>query len=108
VIVVRATSVDASARRIALEDRAAIAYDTASFDIGSQVAGLEVPGARALALATRPIGRFVAEIDATIARARTALDADGISHWLAVTGRRVMSGRSASRSGASWVTASCV
>jgi NADH dehydrogenase FAD-containing subunit len=46
VIVVRATSVDASARRIALEDRAAIAYDTASFDIGSQVAALEVPGAR--------------------------------------------------------------
>ncbi len=72
VIVARATGVEASERRIALEDRAAIEYDTASFDVGSQVAGLEVPGARSFALATRPIGAFVAEIDATIARVRAS------------------------------------
>ena len=72
VIVARATGVDASERRIALEAREAIAYDTASFDVGSKVAGLDLPGVRAHALATRPIGRFVAEVDAAIARARGA------------------------------------
>jgi selenide,water dikinase len=70
VVVARATAVDAKQRRIALEGRAALHYDTASFDIGSQVAGSDLPGVRAFALATRPIGRFVAEIDAAIARAR--------------------------------------
>lgn len=72
VIVARAIGIDASERRIALEAREAIAYDTASFDVGSKVAGLDLPGVRAHALATRPIGRFVAEIDAAIERARSA------------------------------------
>ncbi len=75
VIVARALEVDASERRIALEGRASIAYDTASFDVGSQVAGLEGPGARVFALATRPIGRFVAQIDAVIAPLRAASSA---------------------------------
>jgi selenide,water dikinase len=72
VVVARATAIDASDRRIGLEGRAAIAYDTASFDVGSQVAGLALPGARAFALATRPIGRFVAEVDAMLAGVRAS------------------------------------
>ena len=75
VVVARATAVDAKQRRIGLEGRAALHYDTASFDIGSQVAGLDLPGVRAFALATRPIGRFVAEIDAMLARVSAAAGA---------------------------------
>ena len=75
VVVARATGVDARQRRIALEGRAALHYDTASFDIGSQVAALDLPGVRAFALATRPIGRFVAEIDATIALGKASAGA---------------------------------
>ncbi len=36
-----------------------IRYDVASIDIGSIVAGLELPGVSEHALPTRPIGRFV-------------------------------------------------
>lgn len=68
VVMARATGVAASERRVEVEGRAPIHYDTASFDVGSTVAGLDLPGARDFALATRPIGRFVAEIDAAIAR----------------------------------------
>ena len=69
VVVAAATGIDATARRIALAGRAPIAYDTASFDVGSLVAGLDVPGVGEHALATRPIGRFVAAIDALVERA---------------------------------------
>jgi selenide,water dikinase len=72
VVVARATGVLASEQRIELEGRAPIHYDTASFDVGSTVAGLDLPGARDFALATRPIGRFVAKIDAAIARLKHA------------------------------------
>ena len=69
-IVARATGVDPTARRVLLEGRAPIAYDTVSFDVGSTVAGLEVPGAREHAVPTRPIGAFVARVDEIIAAAR--------------------------------------
>lgn len=72
VVVARATGVVASERRIEVEGRAPLHYDTASFDVGSTVAGLDLPGVRDFALATRPIGRFVAEIDAAVARMRSA------------------------------------
>lgn len=70
VVIARATGVVANERRIEAEGRAPIHYDTVSFDVGSLVAGLDLPGAREFALATRPIGRFVASIDAAIARMR--------------------------------------
>src|SRR5262245_66414838 len=44
IIVARATGVDAAARRIGLDGRPAVAYDTASFDVGSTVSGLDLPG----------------------------------------------------------------
>ena len=67
VIVARATGVDVVEQRILLEGRPPLRYDYASLDIGSTVAGLDVPGVREVALATRPISDFVAALDARLA-----------------------------------------
>ena len=69
-IVARVTGLDAQARRLALDGRAPMRYDTASFDVGSTVAGLDVPGVREHALPTRPIGLFVRRVDELVGRAR--------------------------------------
>jgi selenide,water dikinase len=69
-IVAAATGVDPDARRLALDGRPAIAYDTVSFDVGSTVAGLERPGVREHAIPTRPIGEFVRRVDELLAAAR--------------------------------------
>jgi selenide,water dikinase len=73
VVLARAIGVDAAERRIAVEGRAAIPYDVASFDIGSTVAGADLPGVRQLALPTRPIGRFVGLVEREIAKARSGV-----------------------------------
>src|SRR5262245_5231273 len=70
VIAARAVGIDARERRIALEDRPPVRYDTASFDVGSTVGGLDLPGVREHALATRPIAHFVAHLEALISRLR--------------------------------------
>lgn len=67
VILAPAVAVDPGLRRLELEGRPSIPYDALSLDVGSTVRGLDLPGARAHALATRPIGRFVAELDRRIA-----------------------------------------
>jgi len=67
VIVAPAVSIDAAAHRIELEGRPPLAYDVASLDVGATVRGLDLPGVRAHALATRPIARLVAELDARVA-----------------------------------------
>lgn len=54
--------VDAEARRLELADGSSVGYDLASFDIGSTVMGLDLPGVREHALPTRPIGTFVERI----------------------------------------------
>ncbi|MEX2224165.1 MAG: selenide, water dikinase SelD [Candidatus Rokuibacteriota bacterium] len=69
-IVAAASGLDTAARRLALRGRPPIAYDTVSFDVGSTVAGLEVPGVREHALPTRPIGDFVRRVDEVPATAR--------------------------------------
>jgi selenide,water dikinase len=69
-IVAPATGVDAAARRILLEGRPPISYDTASFDVGSTIAGLDLPGVRAHAIPTRPIGDFVRRVEGALAAAR--------------------------------------
>ena len=69
-IVAAATGVDPDARRLRLADRPPITYDTVSFDVGSTVAGLEIPGARVHAIPTRPIGEFVRRVDEVLAAAR--------------------------------------
>ena len=58
-IVARAVSVDAEQRRIVLEDQEPLPYYLASFNIGSTVLGLDLPGVRDYSLPTRPIGVFV-------------------------------------------------
>jgi len=60
--------VDADAHHVRLAGGGVVPYDVASFDVGSTVAGLDVPGARAHALATRPIGRFVEAVASLAAR----------------------------------------
>jgi selenide,water dikinase len=69
-IVAPAIGLDSGARRLLLHGRPPIAYDTVSFDVGSTVAGLEVPGARDHAIPTRPIGEFVRRVDELLAAAR--------------------------------------
>jgi selenide,water dikinase len=69
-IVAPATGLDPEARRLLLDGRPPIVYDTVSFDVGSAVAGLEVPGAREHAIPTRPIGEFVRRVDELLAAAR--------------------------------------
>jgi selenide,water dikinase len=71
VVLAAATALDPEARRISLEGRPALGYDVASLDVGSLVAGLELPGVREHALATRPIRGFVDRLDAALAAAMT-------------------------------------
>ena len=72
VILAPATGVDPVARRVHLAGRPAIPYDLASVDIGSTVAGLDLPGVALRAIATRPIGRFVGRVAEIEAAARAA------------------------------------
>jgi selenide,water dikinase len=73
-IVTPATGLDTAARRLALEGRPPIAYDTVSFDVGSTVAGLGLRGVREHAIPTRPIGKFVRRVDEVLVAVR---DRDG-------------------------------
>lgn len=74
VIFATATRVDAAARRLELDDRPPLAYDLISFNIGASVAGLELPGVREAAIATRPIHRLIDEVERLLER-WTAADA---------------------------------
>jgi len=70
VVTTRAVGIETAERLVLLEGTAPIAYDLACFDIGSTVAGLDLPGVREHALPTRPIGRFVQRIDDLLGPAR--------------------------------------
>ena len=63
IVMTPARGVDARAREVLLEDRPALRYDLASFDVGSTVIGLNLPGVREHAIPTRPISRLVRRID---------------------------------------------
>ncbi len=62
-VLAAATDLDPVRQEIHVEGRPPLRYDLASLDVGSTVRGLELPGAREHALSTRPIARFVAELD---------------------------------------------
>jgi len=64
--------VDAGRGRVETASGRELAYDVASLDVGSGVAGGDLPGVAEHALAVRPIQRLVAGVDALIARARAA------------------------------------
>jgi selenide,water dikinase len=56
----RAERVHPAQKSIELADGRLVEYDVASLDVGSSVIGLDLPGVREHALATRPIGEFAA------------------------------------------------
>ena len=62
-----ALKVDTERARIEVEGRRTVSFDTVSIDIGSTVAGLTLKGVREHALATRPIARFVEQLDVRLA-----------------------------------------
>ncbi len=62
VVLAPCTGVEAANRRVLVEGRAPLSFDVASFDVGSTVAGLELPGVREHAAPTRPINRLAAAI----------------------------------------------
>jgi selenide,water dikinase len=72
VVLAPARRVDPAARRIEIEGRPALPYDVASLDVGSSVRGLDLPGVRDFALATRPIGAFVRALGARLRAAAEA------------------------------------
>ncbi len=62
------TGLDPANRRIELEDRPPLEYDLLSLDLGSTVRGLDLPGVRQHAVATRPIGRLVDRLEGEVER----------------------------------------
>jgi selenide,water dikinase len=70
-IVTPAVSVDSDARLIHVAEGPPVPYDIVSWDIGSTVAGLDLPGVREHALPTRPIRLFVQRMSELVERART-------------------------------------
>jgi selenide,water dikinase len=81
VVLGRAIAIDPGKGRVVIEGRAAIRYDVASINVGSSVAGLELPGVKEYALSTRPIGLFVSNVDAAF---------EGIAERAAESGPRVV------------------
>ena len=66
VILSPAVDIDPVRHEIGIEGRPPLRFDVASLDVGSTVRGLDLPGVRGHALATRPIGEFVREVDASV------------------------------------------
>ncbi len=64
------TRIDADRRLITAANGAELSYDVASVNIGSTVAGLDLPGVREHAIPTRPIARLIERIDGLLATAR--------------------------------------
>ena len=58
-----ATRIDAAGKRVELVGRPPIPYDVCSVNIGSTVAGADVPGVRQHAIPTRPIAGLIDRLD---------------------------------------------
>lgn len=63
------TVIDAPARQVELADGRRVDYDLASVNIGSTVAGLDLPGVRDSAIPTRPISELIRRTDEVISKA---------------------------------------
>lgn len=59
----RAIGFDAAAATVTLADGSHCRYDLCSWNIGSTIAGSEVPGVKEHALCSRPIGALVAQVE---------------------------------------------
>lgn len=66
VVLAPARRIDPVARELEIEGHPPVAYDIASLDVGSTVRGRDVPGVREHALATRPIGAFIEQVEARV------------------------------------------
>ena len=66
VVLAPCIGVEAAARRLLVEGREPLPFDLASFDVGSTVAALDLPGVREHAVPTRPINRLAAAIDGRV------------------------------------------
>lgn len=66
VVLAPSVGVEGANRRVLVEGREPISFDVASFDVGSTVAGLELPGVREHAVPTRPINRLAAAISGRV------------------------------------------
>lgn len=66
VILAAARDIDPVRHEISFEGRPRLRYDLASINVGSTVRGLDLPGVSKHALATRPIGHFIDQIDAQV------------------------------------------
>jgi selenide,water dikinase len=62
----RATGLDMPSRWLHVHGAPPVAYSTVSFDVGSTVSGLDLPGVAQYGLPTRPIGDFPRRVDALI------------------------------------------
>lgn len=62
-----AARIDAGSRTIELAGGRVVEYDLASLDAGSSVIGLDLPGVREHAMATRPIGEFAQKLATKLA-----------------------------------------
>ena len=63
-------SIDADSREVTLLNGRRLSYDLASINIGSTVAGLDLPGIRQLAIPTRPIAELIRRTEDVVASAR--------------------------------------
>jgi selenide,water dikinase len=70
VVLSPAVRFDPAERHIMVEEGPPVPYDLASFNIGSTVIGLDVPGVTEHALPTRPIGTFVERVSTVVEAAR--------------------------------------
>ena len=72
VVLEAVTRIDAERQRAVTASGRELAYDFASLDVGSGLAGTDLPGVAEHALPVRPIQRFFAGVEECIARARDA------------------------------------
>ncbi|MCZ6835197.1 MAG: FAD-dependent oxidoreductase [Planctomycetota bacterium] len=63
IIIAKALKVDPESKLIHMQGQEPSPYEVASFNVGSTVAGLDLPGIREHAIPTRPISGFVQRID---------------------------------------------
>jgi selenide,water dikinase len=84
-IVEAVTQIDAGGRRLHLEGGSELSYELASINIGSTVAGLDLPGIRELAIPTRPIAELIRRTDDVIPSA-TQRDGSEVFRILVVGG----------------------
>jgi len=61
--------IDAASRQIVLQDGSRLSYDLSSINVGSTVAGLDLPGIREFAIPTRPIAELMRQTDDVLTRA---------------------------------------